>query len=65
MELIRNAIITAAYALSVLAVCWLTLDAAFPESEAVASCPKVEWREVQQRGRIVRDTITEIPEACR
>lgn len=65
MELVRNAIITAAYALSLLAVCWLTLDAAFPDPVGVASCPKVEYREVSKRGRIVRDTITEIPEGCR
>lgn len=63
--LARNAVIALAYALSLLAVCWLTLDAAFPDPVGVASCPKVEYREVTKRGRIVRDTVTAIPEECR
>lgn len=65
MELVRNAVITTAYALSLLTICWLTLDAAFPDPIGVASCPKVEYREVTKRGRIVRDTVTAIPKECR
>lgn len=38
---------------------------AFPDPVGVASCPKVEYREVTKRGRIVRDTVTAIPEECR
>ena len=49
----------------VLAVAYL--DAAFPDASdaPVAVCPKVEVRLVKRGQRIVQDTITEIPEACR
>lgn len=53
-------------ALALAFVAVLTLDVSFPDpSDAPILCPKVEYREVARRGRIVRDTITHIPEACR
>lgn len=48
-------------AVAVLLLAW----AALPEPQGVATCPKVEYREVLKRGRIVRDTVTIIPDGCR
>lgn len=70
MGLIRRCIIGAAYLLAALGICLLVaqaLDAAYPPAEAIARCPKVEYRELPAtKWRPARlDTVTTIPEECR
>lgn len=65
--MMRHAITRTAYVLYLLIGGLLAFNTAFPHppNVPVALCPKVEYREVNKRGRIVRDTLTRIPEDCR
>lgn len=70
MGVIRRCIIGTAYLLAALGLFVLIaqgLDAAYPPAEAVAVCPKVEYRVKPSKSRrtIRIDTVTAIPPECR